>query len=199
MIWRKAKDYKKKQSKDLAAFIKKSVKEQLNAISEKKCKEPEGNGDASEDLNNINFEGLELSHNESFHSAKEVAKLDDDSANNWRLGQDEYNHMEIAEALMLNLDKMSEDIFNKVISKAVNDKCVYSETWLYSYGNLDETINNVASCSKEIYSVTTLIHGRPKPSKIQNTVDLWPIVFVRFNIRRPKNAKPKYVILVKAF
>jgi hypothetical protein len=44
----------------LAAFIKKSVKEQLNAILEKKRKEPDNDIDASkvlEDLNNVDFQG----------------------------------------------------------------------------------------------------------------------------------------------
>jgi hypothetical protein len=80
---RKADDYKKKQSKELAAFIKKSVKAELNAFSDKKRKSDSDDSDGEEvnhfdasELNAINFEDINLSDDE-FHDAKEEG--DDDS------------------------------------------------------------------------------------------------------------------------
>jgi hypothetical protein len=78
---KKADDYKKKQKADLAVLVQKAVKEQLNAISEKKRKSSDDDDSASlttEDLNQIDFENLDLSDDESFHSAKN----DDDNTPN---------------------------------------------------------------------------------------------------------------------
>lgn len=71
---KKAEEAKNKQKNDLAVLVKKAVKEQLNAISDKKRKSDDTD-DASlntEDMNQIDFENLELSDNESFHSVGEI-------------------------------------------------------------------------------------------------------------------------------
>ena len=56
------------------------------------------------------------------------------------------------------------------------------------YNNLDECIDDAQQSSEELFSIINLVRGQP-PRKRQKTVDLKPIVYVRFNTRLGK-AKP---------
>ena len=56
------------------------------------------------------------------------------------------------------------------------------------YNNLDECIDDAQLSSEELFSIINLVRGQP-PRKRQKTVDLKPIVYVRFNTRLGK-AKP---------